>query len=487
MNALENLSDELHRTAKLALDTGEASSVDDAIRIFSAYRVQLVLGPEVAENASLQAAVLTAANCAVRTLLGGVTAVGATSALRVPLVPFTQLGEALEALGVKLATTIDAEMPTVVFGTPPTLDLEPLAVRANVRGWCGGVAPLGYNMPPNSGNDMTSAGVLAGALAVSETFQRLRGHVAACRRPIGINLWQPEMDWLGDGAGPELTRLPSCVWLIGLGNLGQAYLWTLGFLPYGEGNLDLILQDFDLLAKSNVSTSLLTTPALVGLRKSRAMAEWSERRGFRTTIVERRFDSDFRVSALEPPVALVGVDNALARQAIEDVGFERIIEAGLGKGPQDFLGINLHTFPASKRASAVWQTANAAEADISAPAYRELLDRSGDRCGTVLLAGRSIGAPFVGAVAAALAVAELLRLASGGPRYELISCHLRDLSSRTIFRGDAWVPFNPGTVSPDWDDAPLAPSESPNPIDPFSGTGVLPQSLVPPTNLASPS
>jgi hypothetical protein len=90
---------------------------------------------------------------------------------------------------------------------------------------------------------------------------------------------------------------------------------------------------------------------------------------------------------------LIGVDNALARQAVEDVGFGRVIEAGLGRGPQDFLGIDLHTFPASRPAREVWSQAgvsDADDADITLPAYRAMLEQSGDRCGTMRLAGRSI-------------------------------------------------------------------------------------------------
>jgi hypothetical protein len=66
--------------------------------------------------------------------------------------------------------------------------------------------------------------------------------------------------------------------------------------------------------------------------------------------------------------------------------------------------------------------------------------------GTLQLAGRSIGASFVGAAAATLVVAELVRLAIGGPRYALISCHLRDLDGRTVIAGQPWAPFNPGSV-----------------------------------------
>ena len=37
MTILDHLSDELHRTVKLALDTGEATTIEDAVSIFTAY------------------------------------------------------------------------------------------------------------------------------------------------------------------------------------------------------------------------------------------------------------------------------------------------------------------------------------------------------------------------------------------------------------------------------------------------------------------
>lgn len=146
-------------------------------------------------------------------------------------------------------------------------------------------------------------------------------------------------------------------------------------------------------------------------------------------------------------MALIRVDNALARQAVEAVGFGRVIEAGLGRGPQDFLGIDLHTFPASRPAREVWLQTGPTYADITLPPYRAMLERSGDRCGTIKLAGRSIGAPFVGSAAAALAVGELMRLCTGGKSYELVSCHLRDLRDLTAVLGSALPAFSPGSVA----------------------------------------
>src|SRR5690606_11801916 len=134
-------------------------------------------------------------------------------------------------------------------------------------------------------------------------------------------------------AGPPLELLPSRLWIIGLGHLGQAFLWTLGLLPYARPDeVKLVLQDFDILSEANLSTSPLTFAHLLGQRKTRAMATWCEARGFRTAIYERRFGLDFKVIGEEPSLALCGVDNALARAALEEVGFERVIEAGLGAG-----------------------------------------------------------------------------------------------------------------------------------------------------------
>jgi hypothetical protein len=269
----------------------------------------------------------------------------------------------------------------------------------------------------------------------------------ACRRAVGVDLWDLHRDWLKGRNGPSLERLPSEIWMVGMGNLGQAYLWTLGLLPYGRNTVRVVLQDTDVVALSNLSTSMLTTRAILGRKKTRAMADWAEARGFEATIVERDFAPNFVVGPREPSVALIGVDNALARQAIEGVGFGRVIEAGLGRGPQDFLGVDLHTFPASRPAREVWSEAGPSDVDITLPAYRAMLEQSGDRCGTIRLAGRSIGAPFVGSAAAALAISELVRLCMGGKSYELVSIHLRDPRDFSAIGGPALQAFNPGSVA----------------------------------------
>lgn len=261
MTNLEDLSDRLNRTVKIALDTGEAASIAEAERIFAAYRLQIAVGPDVAGNPVLQAALLTAVNCAARTLLGGVTVIGVAGPLALALPPFVDLEEAVLGLGGKLAGGLAPERPTLVIGSPDDTEMEPLAIRATFAEWCGGIVPVASRTRLAENGSFTPAGVLAGALAVAEIFQRLRGGMPmACRRAAGLDLWQPGRDWLRGGAAAVLDRLPSAAWLVGIGNLGQAYLWTLGLLPYGADAPELVLQDERLVANDLSKRSKIEEP-----------------------------------------------------------------------------------------------------------------------------------------------------------------------------------------------------------------------------------
>lgn len=448
MSEAEDLVNTLNRMIKIALDTGEASSVEEAVRIFSQYRLQLIVGPDIVKSPVLQAALLTAVNCASRCMMGGVSVVGAMGPLIVALPGAENINDAVIMLGGELKTAVDPTIPALLFGEV-VATLPDIALQVTFDGWSGGVMPAKKGCRLAERGSFTPAGVLSGSLGVSEIFQYWRrSRPEAGRRTVGYSLWNPEENWRAIQISiPPFDCLPSAAWVIGLGNLGQAYLWTLSLLPYGGSGAELVLQDFDHLSVANLSTSLLTFPAMMGKRKTRALADWAERRGFKTTIIERPFDSDFRVSSGEPSVALVGVDNVEVRRKIEQVGFARVIEAGLGRGPQDYLGIDLHTFPASRNASVCWpDTDVSSSSSADKAAYRALAEKTGDQCGTVRLAGRAIGAPFVGAVAASFVIAEFIRLAMGAHRYEFFSCHLRGKSEATSERGDAWPVFNIGSI-----------------------------------------
>lgn len=444
-------ADSLNRVVKMALDSGEVATVDAGYELFRTYRLAVLIGPEVAISASHQAALLTIVNTARRSMLGGVFVVGdLCGPLLVAFPGCCKLSQAIEYLGGRIVSCVPDGVATLVLGSADSqASRGPISLAVTFQDWRGGVIPISDERRLGETDVIIPAAILAGAIGVSEVFQNLRGNPMAGRRSTGLSLWLPEFsDWEAVPAGPVSIVLPSRLWLIGLGHLGQAYLWVLGLLPYKTPeDVELVLQDFDRLTQANDSTSLLTTPTLVGQQKARAMAAWAESRGFRTRMVERVFPGGIQIAADEPRLALGGVDNPHARATYEDAGFDCVVEAGLGAGPSEYLALRLHTFPASTSARKKWGEVDGA-ATVQPPqpsAYARLAEEGMDRCGLVRLASRTVGAPFVGATAAALVIAEVLRRLNGGKMLEVVDMTLRDLSSRTIVNSSNRVTsFNPG-------------------------------------------
>jgi hypothetical protein len=445
-------ADTMHRGVKMAVDSGECASLDEALGLFRSYSITVVVGTDAAQSPTSQAAILTAVNTGMRCCLGGVRITGDLQRpLLVPCNGHSSLVDAMKALGGTADAGSEAN-PTLLFGDASAHPSARAVLQVTWNGWIAGASPPGEPRLAEQ-QEFTPAGVLAGALGVSEMFQVLRkASPLPGRRSVGMSLWEPALvDWKTAGAGPHVREWPSRLHLIGLGHLGQALLWTLGFLPYQNPKLvELTLQDVDTLVPANCSTSPLTTDTNTGQRKTRAMAAWCEQRGFTTHLVERRFGDHTRIAEGEATVAFCGVDNARARAALEGAGFNLVVEAGLGSGPQQFLDFQVHTFPGQISARAIWPS-SAPEEDqvhrshvLQQPGWKRL-EQSIGACGVATLADRSVGAPFVGCVAACLQLAEVLRFLAGGSLHAQIDGSLACLQhhSATV-NSRPPLPFNPG-------------------------------------------
>ena len=443
-------ADSLHRLVKYALDSGSVDSVEEAETVFRGYKLGISIGANEVSCPLNQAVLLTTAALSRRVFLGGVTVEGdLTVPLAVPLPLGSTVGEALTAVGASIGR-MDREQPIVEIGGGPRPARSRFCVRTAVAGWRGGIVPVQCELTPTEGPRMPLAAMLAGAMAVNEAFLFVNGNKIAGHRAVGISLWQPsaECDWLSnDGNEPNLEYLPSRLWLIGLGHLGQAYLWGLGLLPYQTPReVSLVLQDVDVITPSTESTSMLTDKSMIGVKKTRAMAIWAEQRGFDASIYERVFEADFTRQAGEPSVALCGLDNALGRRALDKVGFDLVVEAGLGRGYRDYRTMRLHVLPGTRSADEIWMRSGDEDTIVDRPAYRKLVGSGKlDQCGVTLLAGKAVGAPFVGAVASTLALSEILRLLHGGPLHQLVDVDLLSTEHRqTVSHPDGFQHLNPG-------------------------------------------
>jgi hypothetical protein len=449
--------DELHRTVKLEMDEGRAASPEEALHLAETYVLQLHVGGTAQLSRARQAALLTIINCGRRAFLGGVRVCAEDNPpLNVRWAEGMRLHEAVAHYGGTMVGQTSADYPTLVLGDPTRQPGGTLRLHPTWDGWRAGVVEDCAERLPER-QDFALSGVLAGALGVSEAFQHVRGDLVAGRRSFGVSLWRPDLDWRDENSlGPECRYLPSRIWILGLGHLGQAYCWSLGFLPYPDpSEVLLLLQDFDVVVEANDSTGLLIDRTLVGRTKARAVAHRLERIDFRTRISERAFDSHTKRTADEPSLALAGFDDPAPRRLLEQANFESIVDAGLGGGPEQYGEILVHAFPSGIDAASAFGAAPARSRRPYQAAYLEMIERRVDagasrgqaECGVLEIAGRTVGAAFVGATAGTLVVAEVLRMLNGGPGYQVVDFSLRSPQHRVaVINERPRASTNPGFV-----------------------------------------
>ena len=425
------------------------------------YVLQIEVGAGIQSSATRQAMLLTTVNASRRAFLGGVKVrLSSDGPIRLGWAQGQDISTSVRTLGGEVVEEFDPQHPTVVIGHVGTRPPGSVVVYATWQGWSGGIVEEpGQRLAESV--EFPLAGVLAGALAVSEAFQHVRGFAPAGRRRAGLSLWQPEQDWWSESSyGPPSYYLPSRLWLIGLGHLGQAFSWVIGLLPYADpSSVEVMLQDYDFVVEANESTGLLSDSTSVGYRKARVVADRLEALGFKTTINERPFDQSTRRRSDEPGVALVGLDDPAPRRFLEGAGFDLVIDAGLGGSAQSYLDMLIHAFPSGIEAARAWPEGRASSSTpVDQPAYQHLQRQlaaesdlhvgEGDiECGVLEVAGRSVGAAFVGCAAAALVFSEALRFLTGGPRLEIVSLSLRSPHMIETAPNNREVPpVNPGFV-----------------------------------------
>jgi hypothetical protein len=391
------LLETLNRTMKLAMDEGRVSTYEEAQALFRSFRLRISVSAGFAAAPAAEAAVLTLLNAAPRTFLGGVELVGALQE-RCTRAWFAgePLGRVAETFGVTVAQDPSGDIPTIHVGA---------GVATGHHFWLGlQLTPTGFVLSPDESTPSNldgaiDAGVAGAGAALSEAFLSVYRHAPlAGHRAIRWRL--PVAD---HASGAE------SIWLIGLGHLGQAFLWTAALAGIGARLPRFVrLTDDDDVSSSSLSTCLLVKATDVGRKKVDAVADALEALGVEVQRDFARLNLDVAVVRPAQSLAVIAVDNIALRRSLDRLRADRVLEAGIGDGASAFTRVQVHAFPGSRQARDIWigdDPAAANTPDISKPAYQALLARSGDQCGTTLVAGRAVATPFVGAFAGALLTA----------------------------------------------------------------------------------
>jgi hypothetical protein len=415
------INSETSRIRSILVNSGMYNFAD-AEKKLAVSALSLMIGNDAANTPAGQAAFLTAAATGARCFGHVVISGTLDTLLLLPLpIPAKTLAEAAVYFGAQ-RNDAPASARKILFGSS-LITSNGWAVRATWDGWVSGVAPVNYPVFPGR-SDCMLAGVAAGALTVGQAFLAEQGDVRAGKTEQSFSLWLP--DHFGkDGVldpGPDLAAvyLPASLWFVGLGNLGQAFLWSLSLLPYPKPEEVLLLfQDDQCVGKENWGTSILVKRGYYGALKTRIAEDWAMQRGFHVRRIDRRLDANLFRNPTEPNIALAGLDRMPARRLLGGPGFDYIIDAGLGATVADYRKFRLNVFdssanPSNHFADVEDETAQVIQNLMQLPAYKQLAESRGDGgCGAATLAGSSVAVPFVSAVVGALSITQAIRIASG--------------------------------------------------------------------------
>jgi len=398
------------RITKALTDAARAGSFKEAEARLNAVRVAVLLGLDQAATAAGQAAALTAIATA-RKCFGRVTLVSQADA---PLIAALPLGGTVHAaarqLGGKVSRTAPARTThAIIIGEVPCD--APWIIRCWWDRWLAGTRAREEAFGDSR---LALAGVFAAALAMRQIFACVLAAQSLRPRDATVSLWSPWETAASENAGPKRFDVPNHLWFLGLGHLGQGFIWNLCFLGAKGGHA--VAQDDQAIGEENEATSLLVLPGKIGTKKARIAAGWLDAAGWTTDILERRHHGDIRLLPDDPPYLLSGLDRVEPRLVMARHGFDYMIDAGLGHGPHDFEGIQLRVIAKGVSADDLWEPPDDVIEDKlaerkSSAAYKDLEARIG-QCGVVSFAEASTSVPFVGAAAGALVIAQAIRLAS---------------------------------------------------------------------------
>lgn len=434
---IDEINSEKSRLRTLLMRTEDISIADADKKLdnssLSIHVARGVLSTPAGE-AALITAILLGARCFGNVLVSG-DLDHEISAAKLPI------GTSVSAVIAAVGATVEREPScrTVAIGIVETSTSGPPLVMAGWDGWLAFAAPGKSTRKLGDGSNPL-AGIAAAAMALGSAFMSELGDPNAGRRIQEISLWAPGAAH-ADSAGPASYSLPHALWLIGLGNLGQAYLWCLSWLPYADpSKLHLTLQDFDKVSKENWGTSILVERGRYGMLKTRAAEDWALFKGFSVRRIDRPLDENLHRNPTDPRIALVGLDKIAARRALGVPGFKHIIDSGLGSTLRNFRDFRITVFgrgddPKAHFSGVKDRDRENLESVLGLPSYKKLLEQSEDgKCGALILAGQPIVLPFISALTAALAVAQAIRLESGYEPCKAIVGRMDDMRSLRAIR-----------------------------------------------------
>lgn len=216
----------------------------------------------------------------------------------------------------------------------------------------------------------------------------------------------------------NLNLPPEGLAILGLGQLGQAYLGLLYFLALNRNERPkLMLLDKDTFEHLNYSTQVLLEDDYQweGIEKAAMLAKKAASWGWEIDSEVTEITWVWRRQEGQPLIAMLGLDNLESRRMIAAAGFKWLVEAGLG---DSFIvpRISWHSLPPSPELARKLFPSSPVENAIQPSKETEFsksLKATAGGCGWLTFHNTLASAPCLGLVAAAYVWCEILRILDG--------------------------------------------------------------------------
>jgi molybdopterin/thiamine biosynthesis adenylyltransferase len=395
--------------------------------------IWLIANDSIRDSFAKQLAFLTTVNIARRVFLKGVNCVLPQNTLNLLKMSSLYFNDMVVKYGGKLSDNNSEENDIkILFGLECYDDN---CIESISSGWRGGV---NFNNQKRieieeEMNYTTLGPVASASLACFYSFCKcynlLENNIEF---NCGITLWDLGIknDWYKqENDGPKDLNFPRNIWNLGLGHLGQAYIWTLGLMNCRDPKkVNFLLQDSDIVEAENFGSQVLSTEQYFGLPKTRPCVSFLEDLGFKTQIIEKPFiNGDAEQAWMENfHFLLNGVDNVKTRISLTKNNLQLFLDGATNGRLQLFDSFTMKNISKSgKNIDELWPD----KEENTMVLHKNLYDRyeKEHRCGYITNHG--ISTPFIGLFSSTILIAELLRSINFGKCYSVISLQLRDLGN----------------------------------------------------------
>lgn len=325
----------LHDKNRAAIAIAEKHDIDieDALNQMQNTTIWLIADESINSSISEQISLLTATNIAHR-VFGSIKCFIPNDTPN--LLPFKEklFSELVIGFGGKVEETGQPKTNEVkiLFGKE-CYDIN--CIEAISSGWRGGINLIDQDRIQllNKNNPISLRPVASASIACYAAFCKVYGlESSRIDMNTGLSLWNLNAgkNWFKDtNDGPEQLYYPRNIWSLGLGHLGQAYLWTIALMNIKKSEeITFLLQDDDVIGKENIGSQVLSFNDDVGKLKTRPCMNFLEYLGFKTRLIEKPFEKvDSDSEWMKDFTFLInGVDNITTRRNINKMNLDLYLD-----------------------------------------------------------------------------------------------------------------------------------------------------------------